>query len=611
MKFNFKPVPNRKLDTIAGMELDKGKVKYESSNLAKLADDDWDLFVFYNIEDVNVIKLLEVKLCFLRVARTLSYMGMVPLNKALDTLPIVNGYCAVNAYEEGKVIPTFKKDSSDWRSFEGAYVKQPVPGFYQNVVSFDLNSLYPMTMITLNTSPETKFGKVQFRGDKVSIEDNTGRISLLTKENFEKILKKGNLALSKSNILFTQSKRGIFPTMAEEVYNKRLEYKGLIKKNKNILSETQCDEEKKKASKENVVYDVMQMSFKILINSLYGYCGNRYAFMSDVDIAESVTSTCREVIKSSGDILNKIANTVMQQPDSDEDMVIYSDTDSCYFGLTRMIEHLNLPFYEGDDTTMVSEKVVKLCGIVENKLNEKIMQWGVDELNSQDCRFQFKMEAISDKALFIAKKMYVLHVLNDEGFHVSKESKRWKYKGVKLVSAGMPEDIKPLVEKVVHVMVMTNKKSLSDDLYIEAYEKFKELEIDSVCLVKSINKFDEYVKNCDGWNTAPRMNASYRGAFYYNKIIDDLGVTDKYAKITRSDKVKYVYIHSTNKYGIDVISYIDNYPEEFNDLFEINTNLMFEKGVKDVVKQFYAAAGWPIVSPNKQAKIDVMEEFFI
>tara|TARA_R110000765_G_scaffold7963_4_gene26047 strand:- start:60543 stop:63068 length:2526 start_codon:yes stop_codon:yes gene_type:complete len=608
MKFNAKPVPNRKLDTIAEIELNKGKVKYESSNLAKLSVDDWDLFVFYNIEDVNVIKLLEEKLCFLKVARLLSYLGMTPLNKALDTLPIVNGYCAVNAYEEGKVIPTFRKDSSDWRKYEGAYVKQPIAGFYEQIVSFDLNSLYPMTMITLNTSPETKFGRVIYNddGNTVIFQDNTGKSTPLTLENFKKVLKKGNLSVSKSNVIFTQSKRGIFPTMAEEVYNKRLEFKGLMSKNKDAIKAGVTEDEEERLQSENTIYNVFQLAFKIMINSLYGYSGNRYAFMSDIDIAESVTITCQDVIKKSGDFLNQIANTIIGDDDNG-DMVIYSDTDSCYFELTKLLDHLNIPFYADEETKDdIHPKVLKICDIITNKLNDLIERWGVTELNSDDCRFKFKMEAISDKGLFIAKKMYVLHVLNDEGYHVKDEGDRWKYKGVKLASAGMPVAIKPLVKDVVHNMVYTGKKSVADDYYIRAYEKFKSLDIDSICLVKSINKFDEYVKGCNDWNTAPRMLAHYRGAYYYNRIIKEQGLTATHSKITRSDKVKYVYVHKNNRYGIDVISYVDDYPKEFESIFQIDVNLMFEKGVKDVMAQFYKAVNWHIVSPNKQARVDVM-----
>jgi len=609
MKFNIKPIPNRKLDTILELELEKGKVEYESSNLAKLSEEDWDLFVYYNIEDVNGIKKLEEKLKFLQIARMLAYMGLVPLKKALDTLPIVNGYCAVNALEENKIIPTYEKHNITWKKFDGAFVKEPIPDVYDSIVSFDLNSLYPMTMITLNISPETKFGKIlEIRGNKVRIEDNVGKETILSKENFDKIIKKNNIAVSKSNVLFTQHKKGIFPKLVEEVYNKRLDDKSKINKNKKLLQNKDIDFNlRSQLEAENVFLDVSQYARKIFINSTYGYCGNKYAAMSDLDMAESVTLTCQDVIKKSSDILNDIVNKLVGEELKNEP-VKYNDTDSVYLSIADILKKYNINFYDSSNDK-VNNKIVNLCGSIEDKLNKSIKEWGKNTLNSIDCRFEFKMEAIADRAFFIKKKNYILHILNDEGFHVEKPEKRWKYKGIKLVSAGMPDKLKPIIKNIAHELVLNKNQIIVDEKYIEAYEKFKSLSCDDIALIKSINKFNDYVRDCNDWNVAPRMQANYRGAYYYNKIIQDLNIENKYAKIVQSDKVKYLYLKSNNKYGINVISYIDQYPKEFEELFQIDEMLMFEKAVKDVVAQFYTALDWNILSPNKQAKINILNEF--
>lgn len=607
-KFNFDPVPNMKLDTIAEKELNIGKVQYESDNLAQLADDDWDLFAFYNMEDVNVIRLLEDKLAFIKVGRLISYMGLCPLTKCMDTLPIVNGYCAVNAYEEGKVIPTFNKDNVEWRRYEGAYVKEPVQKYCEQIVSYDLNSLYPMTMITLNTSPETKVGKVHdISNGKVTFEDSSGKYSQIDEVKFEKFMKQKKLAKSMTGVLFRQDKQGIFPKLAEEVYNKRLEYKAKIKETRKLIDKSDDEDEIAKLEYENTMNNVFQMSFKILINSLYGYSGNRYASMSDIDIAESITLTCQSVIKESSNILNDIIDKITNS-DTNKDRVTYVDTDSNYLIIKDLCEYYNLDFYTEDG--LVNPKVVKICDSLCNKLNERIKNWGISALNSQDCRFQFKMEMIADKGIFFEKKNYALHALNDEGFDIKDEDKRWKYKGIRLVSASMPKALKPMVKDILHDMILKNSKPSADAKYSEAYEKFKNLDYTELALVKSLNKFDEYVSKCHGWNVAPRMQAHYRGAYYHNILVKNLGIDNKINYITQGDKVNYLYLIPNNKYAINVISYNGIYPKEFEDMFEVDLNKMFEKGVKDVVNQFYSALGWNLKSPNKQTKIDVMEEFF-
>lgn len=326
MKFNKKPIPNRKLDTVAEIELKEAKVQHESTNLAELSEKDWDLFVFYNIIDVDLIRRLEEKLKFMEVARMLAYFGLCPLYKSLDTLPIVTGYCAVNAYEEGKVIPTFERDGKDWRTYVGGYVADPEPGVYKNIVSFDLNSLYPNTMITLNMSPETKLGKAVKKGNNYVFSDNNGNEKKIPVENFEAFLRKNKIAMSKSGVLFRQDKKGIFSKLVGEVYDGRVDDRKLIKENKNKINEIEDEIEKKKLEDENIRLDLLQYAKKIFINSVYGYLGNRYAPMSDIDLAESVTVTCQEVIQKSSEIINKIVCQCLQV--DGKQYVRYQDTDS-------------------------------------------------------------------------------------------------------------------------------------------------------------------------------------------------------------------------------------------------------------------------------------------
>ena len=52
------------------------------------------------------------------------------------------------------VIPP-KNRSAKNEKYAGAYVKEPKPGKYDWVVSFDLNSLYPHLIMQYNISPET------------------------------------------------------------------------------------------------------------------------------------------------------------------------------------------------------------------------------------------------------------------------------------------------------------------------------------------------------------------------------------------------------------------------------------------------------------------------
>jgi DNA polymerase elongation subunit (family B) len=52
------------------------------------------------------------------------------------------------------VIPPKERSDKDSK-YAGAYVKEPTPGVYDYVVSFDLTSLYPSLIMQYSISPET------------------------------------------------------------------------------------------------------------------------------------------------------------------------------------------------------------------------------------------------------------------------------------------------------------------------------------------------------------------------------------------------------------------------------------------------------------------------
>ena len=54
------------LNYIAEYELEDSKIAYIASSLADLADQDWNTFVDYNIQDVKLLIKLEDKLKFLK-----------------------------------------------------------------------------------------------------------------------------------------------------------------------------------------------------------------------------------------------------------------------------------------------------------------------------------------------------------------------------------------------------------------------------------------------------------------------------------------------------------------------------------------------------------------
>jgi hypothetical protein len=79
-------------------------------------------------------------------------------------------------------------------------------------------------------------------------------------------------------------------------------------------------------------------------------------------------------------------------------------------------------------------------------------------------------------------------------------------------------------------------------------------------------------------------------ANYYNQIIRKLKLDKKYALINVKDKIQTIYINPTNVYGISQIGLPPRqWPEEFNDIFEIDYPKMMEKVVISPLKGLLTA----------------------
>ncbi|MEK9699639.1 MAG: DNA polymerase domain-containing protein, partial [Candidatus Poseidoniales archaeon] len=132
-------------------------------------------------------------------------------------------------------------DGSDGEGkFTGAYVKEPNPGLYKWVYDLDLTSLYPSIIMSINISPETKMGKVKgytaeshmkgTMGSYSIVDNNGGESKPLPKEQFDNFIKKMELSVASNGVLYRQDKIGVIPEILNVWFDKRVEYKDLMKK---------------------------------------------------------------------------------------------------------------------------------------------------------------------------------------------------------------------------------------------------------------------------------------------------------------------------------------------------------------------------------------------
>jgi DNA polymerase elongation subunit (family B) len=583
-----------KLNSIAETELGEKKVDIGGMSLATLADTNWQKFIEYNIVDVKLLRKLDDKLKYIELVRLLAYVGLTTFENAMSTLAVINGAAAVRARFRNQRIPTFIRDSDDSVN-PGAYVAEPRTNFQEKIVSFDANSLYPNVMISLNMSPETKIGVISNTDtNSISIKHVSGKVFTLTPEKYAIFLEKEQIAVSKANVLFSQKNKGLMPEILDYYAAQRQEIKKQLKKyKKDVSTLSENTVEAKNINTKITQLNGKQLCIKVLVNGLYGYFGNKHAPMGDDNIASSVTLTGQSVIKQSNILLKEFIKERIKDVDDNtlDKCIIYNDTDSSYISISPFFVSNDIKFKNEEK---LSQETLKLVQEIEDYLNKNIKIWGVKEFRSKDCRFVFKREVIADTGLFVGKKRYVLHVLDDEGIPCNK----FKYTGVEVVRSTMPVAVRPYVKKIIETMLTTQNIVETSKVLNETYEIFKSLPIETISLVSGLNGFEEKEDQCDEFDTAKGMTVHAKAAYYYNTLLERFKLDNKYEKIASGDKVRYFYVMRPNPFNINAIGYKYTFPEEFKSKLSIDFDRMFNSHVFSIVERFYENVNWQAQQPG-------------
>lgn len=586
------------LNYISELELEEGKVSHNAVSLAELANTDWKTFVDYNVQDVHLLVKLEEKLKFLEIARMLAYKGCTNFESALGKVSIVTGAVSIQAAKQGYVIPTFPTQH-ERESYEGGFVRDPEKGMQKAIVSFDVNSLYPNTIITLNISPETKIGKV-IEGEyediinsnnDVTVRLINGKIHKLTSANFCKFLTSEKIALSKAGVLYSQKTKGVIPNLIDQIYKERVTTKEQLTKLK----------KSKKTDKETELkityFDTLQYTLKILLNSIYGTFANKHSSLMDIDHAMSITITGQNVSKAGGNIIDDF---VYKNYGVSQSITKYGDTDSLYISIHPILEKLNIQLLDSDKT--INKQVYEIVDKIDKHVNTEILKWAERDLFSIDPRYVFKREVISDVGIFLQKKRYILHVLDQEGVAVNE----FKYTGVELVRSTTPKKVKHLIEQVTQTALLTQDIKKTNEIYRESYKTFQALDANDVAARTSINNLEKYSKGASLYKFKSATPSHVKGAVAYNILIKELKIDDKYEEIQTGQKVKKLYC-AKNKYGLDAITYVSTLPTEFG--ININWDKMFAKLVSQPIQRLYDAIGWNLPEIGKEVQTDLFELF--
>ena len=580
-KFTYTNRESYRLDYIAQVELGQKKLDHSEYDTFKdFYTNGWQKFVEYNIIDVELVDRLEDKMKLIELALTMAYDAKVNYNDVFYQVRMWDNIIYNYLKKRNIVIPPKLSEQKD-EKYAGAYVKEPKPGKYDWVVSFDLNSLYPHLIMQYNISPETLRDE---RHPTVSVKD-------ILEKNLTFEMHKDN-AVCANGAMYRKDKRGFLPELMEKMYNERVIFK------KRML---EAKQEYEKNPTDNLVKEIarcnnIQMAKKISLNSAYGAIGNQYFRYYQLANAEAITLSgqvsIRWIENKMNDFLNKILKT------EGKDYVIASDTDSIYLHLGPLVDVI----YK--DKEKDSESIVSFIDTICEKTLEPFIDQSYKELaeyvNAYDQKMFMKRENIADRGRWTAKKRYILNVWNSEG--VQYHEPKLKMMGIEAVKSSTPAPCREMIKDALKLMM----NGTEDDVikFIENSRKeFRKLPPEEIAFPRSVSDVTKYKSSNMIYMKGTPIHV--RGALLFNHYIKKHNLTNKYSLIGNGEKIKFCYLKKPNKIHENVISFIQDFPKELQLDKYVDHDLQFEKSFIEPLRIILDSIGW------KVEKTANLESFFV
>jgi DNA polymerase elongation subunit (family B) len=569
-KFTYKAQESYRLDYIASVELGQKKLDHSEFDTFKdFYTHGWQKFIEYNIVDVELVDRLEDKMKLIELALTMAYDAKVNYNDVFYQVRMWDNIIYNYLKKRNIVIPP-KIRSDKNEKYAGAYVKEPIPGKYDWVVSFDLNSLYPHLIMQYNISPETL---LEERHPTASVD------RILNEEiNFE--LFKDN-AVCPNGAMYRKDVRGFLPELMDKMYGDRVIFKKRMLQAKQQYEKTPT----KALEKEIARCNNIQMAKKISLNSAYGAIGNQYFRYYKLANAEAITLSGQVSIRWIENRMNEYINNLLST--KDEDYVIASDTDSIYLNLGPLVDKF-LSSKSGDKTAVV-KLLDKICEDKFEPFIDKSYQNLAEYVSAYEQKMQMKRENIADRGIWTAKKRYILNVYNSEG--VAYAEPKLKVMGIESVKSSTPAPCRKMLKDAFKILMTGTEDEVIE--YIEnSRQEFKSLPPEEVSFPRSASDVVKYSSRSDIYVKGTPIHI--RGSLLYNHYIKQNKLDAKYSLIQNGEKIKFCYLKKPNILHENVISFISDFPRELGIVKYVDYDLQFEKSFLEPLKTILDAIGWNV-----------------
>ena len=568
-KFTFEELHSYSLDNILQREVDQTKVPYEGS-LDQLYRYDFRTFIAYNRQDVAGLTAVDDKLKMIELANTMAHMAGVTMDKVFGSVAIIEQAILRELHRKG-LICFNKAENALHETVPGAYVVEPHAGLYDWVAAYDINSLYPSVIRSLNISPECVVGQfIPERTDPVLkqyvdagltmseawrkltgtleyhaiMEESDELVTFViegsddeitdTGKNWKERLKQQGWSLSANGTVFNLAEEGIVSFCLSKWYAQRVEWQ---------------KEAKSREGDEATYYDMIQLVMKIFLNSTYGAYLNRFFRFYDPRLGKSVTLTGRLITKH---MIACADERIEARAKASKSHVIYGDTDSVYVSLAA----LKTPEMETQTIVDISDEI----GEEINGSFPAFMDANCFVGEERGGIIIAGREIVGTRGLFKdVKKRYAIHVIDKEG----KPKDELKIMGMEVRRSDTPKYIQEFLSDCIERVV---KHGQGFDELVSVVEEFREVfdarqpwERGTPCRVSNLtvnsSKLAAYNKaQAEGIIGAKKPSPHYAvtAAFNTNELMES-HEERRWDVIRDGDKVEVLYL-LPNQYGLKSVA---------------------------------------------------------
>ena len=611
-------------------------------------------FAKYNRRDVEVLYEIDKKFKYIQLANEMVHEATVNFPAIFGSVQLIDSAIINFCHSKlNKIV--FDKKHKSGQAVEGAIVMNPVVGFHRMLGSIDIKSLYPSTYRSLNISPEKIIGQLleyevgwntiyqavlhpdDFHRCKtvtLRYEEDIENDITITAGDLIDLLRDSKFAISAYGTILDQGHgEGLLPAVLSYWFNGRIELQGKKKsfaKKAEALLKTNGGNKKDPAYVELITqstyYDMLQGVRKVLLNSSYGATLNEFCRFHDARLGASTTGSgrqitthmintvARELIGENPPILDKKTSINKKGEVENEYTIpcppglgpIYSDTDSCYFSMDKLVT-------DPEDAVLMADHVASEV----NKSFPGFMERAFFCQPGFTTLIEANREVVATTAIFRAKKKYVMLTYDMEGKRFTPDDpKALKTQGSDIKISSTPEMIRTLLKTVTLMVLKGEPKSDIDEYILEFRRNLKNIEnIDDLNIldfasVNSIKTYDEYYLKWERIEKVGmgrvKMPAQVRAAINHNSFIELIGEQDE-QPIRNGQKCKVLWLNP-NEYGYTNMAFTSEtevLPEWFKKNFSVNLQETEAKLIDHKVGMIFEPIGWqvPTVQTVKVGKL--------